>query len=103
MVKERKENDTRQEKSDLDEERVVVKPMGVSKEDKDRKLENGVDAQKEFVELSAGLCPVVLHGICLIVNRAKGNWSTLFRLYTSLVRIPSSVPWNRSIISFVCV
>ena len=53
MVKERKENDTSQEKSDLEEESVVVKPMGVSKEDKDEELENGVDAQKEAVELSA--------------------------------------------------
>ena len=50
MVKERKENDTRQEKSDLEEERVVVKPMDVSKEDKDEELENGVDAQKEVVQ-----------------------------------------------------
>ena len=55
MVKERKGNDTRKEKSDLEEERVVVKPMGVSKEDKDEELENGVDAQKEVVELSASV------------------------------------------------
>ena len=39
------ETKARQEKSDLEEERVVVKPMGVSKEDKDEELENGVDAQ----------------------------------------------------------
>ena len=44
MAKERNENNTRQEKSDLEEERVVVKPMGVSKEDKDEELENGIDA-----------------------------------------------------------
>ena len=55
MVKERKENDTRQENSELKEERVVVKPMGVSKEDKDEELENGLDAQKKVVEQSASV------------------------------------------------
>ena len=31
MVKERKENDTRQEKNDMEKEKIVVKPMDVSR------------------------------------------------------------------------
>ena len=79
MVKERKGNDTRLEVSDLEEERVVVKPMGVSKEDKDEELENGVDAQKEVVELSASV-DVAVEGDKVRDDAVEGESSEIARL-----------------------